>query len=435
MKLLQRHLAPSFFPGLCFLALASAPLSLHAQAAAAKPAAADSSSGFSIETEMLTYRALESNGEAIACDVGAYLYDTRTDFKPMPGGAICNVGNTGVPSTNGVVVLPFDRAVFADFQIWRSDMQTMAEFEVRGASACAAPASSATSAQPGKPTSRGLTAAAPAVAAVGGVMGALTPAGAMLSAGSGILSLFASDHASSPVGGTIQDQAFMDNVSRELRAINISVLMPNVYTPYGLTSIDAARSPFLIALDKLMHTHDCLVASKGPTDPDAKNIDAFLAVLSSSTTTAKPAAASSVPSASAAAAAPAAVPAAVPAGPSISHLDAVLSADGLAQRLGADAATGRIPDSSPHHLLLVKALESGGSVSRSSNIFGTKMSYSGGSVGTYALFNLDGELECSGNVYDYAGPVASKDFQKHLRGYAADPAAQVIFKRGTCRPH
>src|SRR5580704_7457840 len=75
------------------LALTSAPLSLHAQGASAKSAAApsDSASGFSIETEMLTYRALESNGEAIACDVAAYLYNTKTDFKNLPSGAICNV--------------------------------------------------------------------------------------------------------------------------------------------------------------------------------------------------------------------------------------------------------------------------------------------------------------------------------------------------------
>ena len=53
-------------------------------------------------------------------------------------------------------------------------------------------------------------------------MGALTPAGAMLSTGAGILGLFANNQDSSPVGGTIEDQAFMDNVSRELRDVNIT---------------------------------------------------------------------------------------------------------------------------------------------------------------------------------------------------------------------
>jgi hypothetical protein len=442
MSTLLRLRARSFFYNFVLLTLLGASLgstSLRAQtaaSAAAKPAGG--TSGFSIETEMLTYRALESNGEAIACDVAAYLYNTKTDFRKMPGGAVCNVGSNSSPAV-GVVVLPFDRSAFADFQIWRSDMQTMAEFEVRGAAACnAKPAPAAADAgQPGKPQGRGLTAttttAAATTAAVGGVMGAMTPAGAMLTTGAGILGLFAKNQDSSPVGGTIEDQAFMDNVSRELRTVNVAVLMPSVYTPYGLTSIDAAHSPFFIALDKLLHTHDCLIASKGKDDPDAKNIEAFLTVLSGPTTSpaaAKPAAAAGA-AASGSAATPA-VPAALPAAPAPSHLEAVLSADGLAQRLGADA-TGKVPDNAPQHLLLIKALESGGSVNRSGNVFGTKMSYSGGSVGTYALFDLNGELECSGNVYDYAGPVASKDFQRRLRGYKPDPSAQVIFQRGTCR--
>lgn len=259
----------------------------------------------------------------------------------------------------------------------------------------------------------------------------------MVSAAAGVLGLFAQDHASAPVGGTIQDQAFMDNVSRELRTLDIGVLMPSVYTPYGMDSIDATRSPFLISLDKLLHTRDCIVRARSADDPDAKSIDAFLAVLSGANSgTPTPAKAAAAPAASpttpgATLPAPAAQPA--PSGPS--HLESVLSADGLAQKLGADPATGKIPDTAPQHLLLIKALESGGSVIRNSNIFGTRMSYSGGSVGTYALFGLDGSLECSGNVYDYAGPVQSKDFQKNLHAYAPDPGAQVIFQRGTCRAH
>ncbi|HEY4379135.1 MAG TPA: hypothetical protein VGN01_02250 [Acidobacteriaceae bacterium] len=427
--------ARSFSCSLVLLSAVGASLgsaSLNAQSAA-KPAG--SSSGFSIETEMLTYRALESNGEAIACDVAAYLYGAKTDFRKMPGGAVCNVGSNSSSSV-GVVVLPFDRSAFADFQIWRSDMQTMAEFEVRGANACAAHANAQEGAQPGRPQGRGLTgttsttSAASTAAAVGGVMGAMTPAGAMLTTGAGILGLFAKNQDSSPVGGTIEDQAFMDNVSRELRSVNVSVLMPTVYSPFGLSSIDPARSPFVTALDKLLHTRDCLVASKGQSDPDVKNIEEFLNVLAGTTTPAKSTAPTSASSASSGGSS---ATAAAPAPPSSSHLSAVLNADGLAQRLGADPATGKVPDNAPHHLLLVKALESGGSVNRSASIFGSKMSYSGGSVGTYALFNLDGDLECSGNVYDYAGPVGTKKFQKQLRDYKPDPSNQVIFQRGTCR--
>jgi hypothetical protein len=269
-------------------------------------------------------------------------------------------------------------------------------------------------------------------------MGALTPAGAMLSTGAGVLSLFANNQDSSPVGGTIEDQAFMDNVSRELRSVNIAVLMPSAYPPYDLDSIDPARSPFVTALDELLHTRDCLVASKGAADPDVKNIEEFLAVLSGTAAPAKsaaPTSGSAAGSAAAAGSSTSAAPAATPAAPNQSHLTSVLTADGLAQRLGADPATGKIPDTSPQHLLLVKALESGGSVSRSTSILGTKMSFSGGSVGTYALFDLDGELECSGNVYDYAGYVSAKDFEKRLHAYKPDPQAQVIFQRGECHVH
>jgi hypothetical protein len=409
----------------------------QAQTSSSKAAPAESSSGlgFSIETEMLTYRALESNSEAIACDVAGYLHSADVSFKNLAPGSVCNVNGTGSGTNAGVVVLPFDRNVFADFQIWRSDLQTMAEFEQRGATACSAK-------QPGTNagfSSRGLgstaSTAAGAVASVGGVMAALTPAGAMLTTGSGLLGLFASDHASSPTTGTIQDQAFMDDVSRELRAVDVSVLMPSVYTPYALTSIDPTRSPFLIALDKLLHTRDCLVADKTKNDADVKNIDAFLAGLAAPT---KPASAAPPADASAAPAVATSQPTATDTSSKAgsitpSHLQSVLSADGLAVRLGADPQTGQIPANAPHHVLLLKALESGGSISRSSNLFGSKLSYSGGSVGTYAMFGLNGDLECSGNVYDYAGFVSAKNFQKQLHAYKPDPSKELVFIRGGCR--
>jgi len=419
------------------LPLLTATPALRAQTAAAKAAtAAESSSGFSIETEMLTYRALESNSEAIACDIAAYLRGGTANFSSPKQGAVCSVtGSGGANST--VMVLPFDHNVYSDFQIWRSDMQTMAEFEKRGASACSTPPAPppTSSSTPSGVSGRGLTTAASTATAVGGVMGAMTPAGAMLSTGSGVLSLFARDQSAAPVGGTIEDQAMMDNVSRELRNVDVHVMMPSIYTPFALSSIDPARSPFLVALDKLLHTRDCLVSSKGASDADVKNIDEFLATISSgpssSAAAVKPAAASAsggttpAPAASAAAAGPAAS--------APSHLQSALSADGLAQRLGADPETGQIPASAPQHILLLKALESGGSVSKNTTIFGTKLSYSGGSVGTYALFDLSGSLECSGNVYDYAGYIPAKQFQEKLRAYTVNPAQQVIFQRGGCR--
>jgi hypothetical protein len=408
------------------------PIRLHAQSKSSPAESASSSLGFSIETEMLTYRALESNGEAIACDVAGYLHAAPVSFKDAAPGAICNVTGTGIGSRSGVIILPFDHSVFADFQIWRSDMETMNEFQKRGAAACSTRATD----ESGRST-RGLTStastAATAAVKVGGLMGALTPAGAMLSTASGVLGLFASDHSSSPTTGTIQDQAFMDNVSRELRSVDVPVMMPSVYAPYSLTSIDPKRSPFLLALDKLLRTRDCLMSSRSKEDPDVRNIDAFLAALSAPTITAKSAAPQSATAGSQPTTTASATATTQPANAGPSHLEAVLSADGLAVRLGANPDTGQIPDNAPQHILLVKALESGGSVSRSSSIFGSNISYSGGSVGTYALFALNGELECAGNVYDYAGFVSAKKFQQQLHKYKPDPANQVVFIRGGCR--
>lgn len=98
-----------------------------------------------------------------------------------------------------------------------------------------------------------------------------------------------------------------------------------------------------------------------------------------------------------------------------SHLPAVLFADGLAQALGVDPATGKIQENGvTQHILLLKALESGGSVSKYTNVLGTKVRFSGGFVGTYALFTTAGDLECSGNVYDFGGSIKAKNFQRDV---------------------
>src|ERR1700753_2529348 len=75
--------------------------------------------GFSIESEMLTYRALESNSEAIACDVTAFLNGTSVNFTAPPAGTVCEA--KAAAKNVGVVLLPFDKSTFADFQLWRAD--------------------------------------------------------------------------------------------------------------------------------------------------------------------------------------------------------------------------------------------------------------------------------------------------------------------------
>jgi hypothetical protein len=417
------------------------------QSAPAKTSSADKNPdgtdalGFSIESEMLTYRALESNSEAVACDVAAYLNSGSADFDTHPPEPVCKV-NGGANSTARIVMVPFDGSAFSDFLRWRADMETMNELRTRAAPYC--------------PTSTVLQIDERGAAAAPHAGLDLTPVGSAVTMAQTILGMLSSQASTSPVGGTITDQAFMDGVAGQLRSLSVPVLMPTAFVPYSLTTANASRSPFLSSLDKLLKAHICLEAKQAKSDAkekdqansdDAKDqaksnandgvakliadMDAYLASLSGS---ASAKAVTPVPSETAPAASPTPGGTTPHAAPSPSHLMAVLSADGLAQKLGVDPATGLLPDNgASEHILLIKALESGGAIEKTGSILSTKIRYSGGSVGTYALFTMDGELECSGNVYDYGGSVPAKKFQEHLRLYNPDPSKQFIFQRGGCR--
>jgi hypothetical protein len=418
-------------PGLTILLWAAlSPLAMHAQAAAAAaPAAAKAetataSSGFSIETEMLTYRSLESNGEAIACDVMGYLNNVKVFPKPAtappkkpevnaPVAPLCNVPN-GNTANVSVILIPFDKTQLADFEIWRADMATMARLQHK-ATAFDCPA--------GAVKRAGTTTA---TAAASSVL-SMTPAGPPLALASSVAGLLASEESSTSVGGTIQDQAFMDAVARELGALGVPVLMPSAYAPGSLAALDAEGSPFLASLERTLAIGGCLVLKTPETDAMKSletEITAFTATLNQSSAPVTPAAAGQTASTAKPAAA-------------TSHMGSVLLADGLALQLGIDPETGLPRKGGPaRHVLLVKALESGGSVTHKSNVLGSKINYSGGSVGTYALFSVEGALECSGNVYDYAGSYSSKKFLKGLHDYHADPGQQMTFLRGGCSvPH
>jgi hypothetical protein len=124
---------------------------------------------------------------------------------------------------------------------------------------------------------------------------------------------------------------------------------------------------------------------------------------------------------------------AAPAASPTTGIAAILVADGLAQQLGVDPATGKMDKAGDwQHILLLKALESGCSITKTTNILGSRVRYSGGAVGTFALLTRDGVLECSGNVFDFGGSVSAKHFERDLRHYTPDISSQLVFQRGTC---
>jgi hypothetical protein len=381
--------------------------------------------GFSIESEMLSYRALESNSQAVACDVAAYLSGGAARIDITHREEVCTITGEG-PTKEGLVVLPFITTQLDDFRLWRAEMQIMAELRSRSEAFCPS--------QPIVVEKGAAAAAAPANPFVN-----LTGAGSALSLLQTGLALISSETSTSPVSGTIQDQAFMDGVARELRILRVRVIMPGTYSPDSLKPIEATRSSFLSGLKKLYEVRMCLEDSDTKATPQAQrliaDIDSYLASLSGSASATKSTATTPPKTSGGSAVAPGPDASVAPQPVSPSHLAAMLSADSLAQKLGVDPETGLLAANGPlQHILLLKALESGGTIEKRANILGTRVRYSGGSVGTYALFNIDGELECSGNVYEFGGSLPAKDFQKNMRKYAPDPNRQFIFQEGGCRP-
>jgi hypothetical protein len=399
----------------------------HGQAAPSKSGASGAGpagSGFAIESEMLTYRAVESNSETLACDVAAYLYKVPATFDKSVSGSKCTVMAPpgGGP---GIILMTFDQNVVDAFQEWRADLEIMDELLQRSNSDCG----TAQTVQQGQ---KGSEAAVP--------LSSLTPAGAALSLTQGLLGSFATQIEVSAVTGSVQDQAFIDGVARQLLVLGIPVIVPADYIPHALSGIDISQSPFLSKFRKFLSARDCEIDAAGKAPSDKKlaaivgDMNAFLAGLSGSpTATAKQTnggttsgndgghGANNTPtSAQALGVSPAA------------GLAAILLVDGLAQQLGVEPVDAKAPPSRWQHLLFLKALESGGSIIRTTSIFGTRIRYSGGAVGTFALLTREGNLECSGNVFDFGGSVSAKKFERDLHRYTPDLSSQLLFQRGSC---
>jgi hypothetical protein len=83
----------------------------------------------------------------------------------------------------------------------------------------------------------------------------------------------------------------------------------------------------------------------------------------------------------------------------ISHLSAVLRADGLAQELDAASPDARSGANGIWYVLSLKALESGGTLLKSGNgITGTKTSYSGGGRGNLRALPFEREYRVLGSL-------------------------------------
>jgi hypothetical protein len=225
--------------------------------------AATSPVDFAIETEMLTYRAVESNSEAIACDVAGFLNGAPANFAGANANVPCDVKPSGRKVT--VVLLPYDNNQLVNFQLWRSDMATMDRLQRKAARECP-------SGRTGTATS---TTTAAASSMLSTVMG-LSPASGPLAIAQSALAVMAHDESVSMVTGTVRDEAFQSALARQLRALGVTVIMPSVYSPFSLTPLDAGVSPFLASLERTLTAqescYDLLATTPDPAagkDPNA----------------------------------------------------------------------------------------------------------------------------------------------------------------------
>lgn len=396
----------------CTAAMAQAPSQPTQQTAAqGTTTAGENGRGFAIESEMLVYSAMDSEGATMACGVARNL--GAADEKCAPRGAMSNAP--------GVVIVSGDSSALAEFQLWRSDISTMDILTRRANRYCP------------QQNQRGIFSSIESIISGFPVGQAISVAKALLTTTS----------VTTPVGGDILDQTLMNDIAGHLRAVGVPVVIPDTYMPHSLVTVNEARSPFLQKFLAMMTARGCVdvkapEAGPGPNRPPtaegqgsqttnqqsetaeegekrsvAEAIDVFLQSLTQSNVPAAPQQPGGPP--------------VVPQAPTISHLNTVMRADGLAQELGYDASNANAGDNSPWDVLWLKALESGGDVVASDNMLkGSKTNYTGGAVGTYALFHLNGELACSGVFYNLAGPVLLTDIPKFVDGSQTAPAGKLV---------
>ncbi len=320
---------------------------------------------------MLTYTAMDTEVTALTCGIGKNVGAADSACNPQ---AI-----SGPPV--GVVVVTSGSSAMSEFQLWRTDISTMDMLTDRANHYCP-------------------QAASRAATTLGGTIMSMFPESQAADFAASLLSATAE---ASPLEGNILDQTLVNDVAGHLRALGLDVVIPDNYMPNSLTAIDNTHSPFLSKYAALIKVRACVATgpkvegasadAQGDADKQAiaQAIDAFMKSLTEPDIFDVPKPPGGGPP--------------TPQAPVISHLNAVLRADGLAQELDAASPDARSGANGIWYVLSLKALESGGTLLKSGNgITGTKTSYSGGAVGTYALYRLNGNVACSGVFFNYEPP-------------------------------
>jgi hypothetical protein len=452
-------------------------------ATATQPGGGTPGLGFSMESEMLTYAAMEHNSHAIACDVASYIYKEEerngVQFTPPPSQPnpptlteintleqLCAYAqwyanskeqprssvpeaDTKLPPTSvredGIVILQASSTIQTDLELWRTymaEMESLYQAEVKQAASTGCNAGTKAQAaglrfgdsfadpllvrlafeEDPSPAAQQSKSASSSPMPLGETQGVVNLAQQMVAA----------NESSEAVRGTVESQTFVNTIAGWLRVLGIPVLIPETSMPHSLSMRRKYR--ILEEADKLRELRPCLLGNGSSPSPSPlllNDIDAFLASTFGWSAVADPAN-NGKPTMTF----------------SPSNVVALLSADLLAQQLHIGPANSPDTANTPsptdqaasdetqwRHILWVRALESGGSVIKRERFWGSKIRYSGGSIVTYALATLDGPLECSGSFNDYGGPLAASDFYKkkdHLTLEAGIPlygGCRALIKR------
>ena len=182
-----------------------------------------SSGTYSIESEILAYKALGTNSTEIADEVNS-----------LRGG-------------RNLILVPSSSTAVPAFQLWRSHMLIVhnllrqSQILLQGGDGC--------------PTVEPASGPPPSFA------GYTTAIGQGVTALQSILSLFTSSQSVNEFTGTIQDQALMLAVARELKKRGVTVLTPDIYGPSTIATIDPSSYPFISILGTLIDQHGVLQAA------------------------------------------------------------------------------------------------------------------------------------------------------------------------------
>jgi hypothetical protein len=374
---------------------------------------------YSIESEMLTYAALERAGESVANQIA----------RTFSGG----------PEKRGVVILLSNSSVLDNFGIWRAEIAAMNRLISRGENFHLEEQGGGTNVKQAS---------------------GLVPLDLATNALSLVQSVLATTVSASPVRGNVEDQAFAGAVGRLLLAQGIPVLMPDIYTPYSLSA--ARNYTILTKLERLdnlrANLNGKLQTLKAEQRQHAKSnhgewnqmdvaqaqaligdIDVFMTSMVGGETGALPGSiapksGSMLPSSNndqPVTSRP--LTAITPLSPS--HLAAPLAADLFASELEVDPGSELLPSGSRwQHIVRLKISESGGTVTNTGSFLRKTARYSGGIVGTFALFRLNGELECSGTIEMYEGPVSAEALLVKTHGAPGNPKSPPMSLSGNCGP-